>query len=79
MFRAFGASPAETPPSAMDFCHPWGIGFFSSKGEFCADRDPVKGSVFTIYRNGLPFSFWDLIPQNVFTEFLGYSSRLAIV
>jgi len=37
MFRAFGTSPAETPPSAMDFCHPWGIGFFSSKGEFRSD------------------------------------------
>jgi len=55
MFRAFGTSPAETPPSGMDFCHPWGIGFFSSKGEFCVDRDTVTDRVFTVYRNDLPF------------------------
>lgn len=34
MFRAFGTSPAEASPSTTDFYHPWGISFFSSKGEF---------------------------------------------
>jgi hypothetical protein len=36
MFRAFGTSPAEASPSTADFYHPWGISFFSSKGEFLA-------------------------------------------
>lgn len=47
MFRAFGTSPAEAPPSAMDFYHPWGISVFSSKGEFCATRDTVTALQFT--------------------------------
>jgi hypothetical protein len=41
MFRAFGTSPAESSPSTGDFYHPWGISFFSSKGESLAVRNTL--------------------------------------